>query len=194
MTIQTRPAEATRAEPIPGAPAIAARLAEIIAHLVKIIPAILLRDPRRVMLIFPLIQRIQRLRDRFARLMDRIAAGRLFRPHRGAPRQAPPRDPLPRKRAWLLAALRHDGAMAGKWIGELLDRPDTRALLEAHPEAATILRPLCRMLDVETTALPCPAPSPKAPKAPKAPKPIPPPESPMRPPSQRHPGLRQKNA
>ena len=188
MTIQTRPAEATRSEPIPGAPAIAARLAEIVAFLFKTIPAMLLRDPRRVMFIFPLIQRIQRLRDRFARLMDRLAAGRPPRPHRGTPRKAPPRDQLPRKRAWLLAALRHEGGLAHLWLNELLDRPDTRALLEAHPEAARILRPLCRMLGVEHPALPCPAPKPRAPK------PIPAPEPPWRPTSLRHPGLRQKFA
>ena len=100
--------------------------------------------------------RIQRLANRFVRLVEKIEAGTLPPPRRpGAPRPRRPRPPpdparrLPRGHAWLVRLGRHEAANAGSLLGGLLADPDMAALLEAEPRRlGRVLRPLCRMLGV----------------------------------------------
>jgi hypothetical protein len=64
----------------------------------------------------------------------------------GKPRAA---DVLPREFGWVRRALPETGQFAGVLMYLLRD-PETAALVEKAPEAGRILRPLCRLLGVET--------------------------------------------
>ena len=62
----------------------------------------------------------------------------------------------PYRFGWLLPLMgpfRHDGVARGSQLQAILERPEVVALLIASPQAARILRPLCRMLAVDTSVL-----------------------------------------
>jgi hypothetical protein len=59
----------------------------------------------------------------------------------------------PRAFGWLVIAARHEAAVFGIQLRMILAQPEMVALLAATPQAARVLRPLCRMLAVETSLL-----------------------------------------
>ncbi len=140
----------------------------------------------------PVWNRVSRTRQRLARLLALLAAGRLPRPSRPrpdgvAPRKGgPPAPYIPRRRAWLVAIIGYRAAWGMANLDALLRDPITQALLAASPPEARkslgrTLRPLCRLLGVdlpqELSAPPRPEPASGTITArpAKPPKPAPPP-------------------
>jgi hypothetical protein len=132
---------------------------------------------------------ISRTSRRFERLLVRLAAGVQPRP-RPAPRppeaapaaapkpRATPRLRLPRRFAWLRAALGHNAGNLGSQIAFLLDESETAALVAASPQAQRLLRPLFNMLGVVAPACIPPLP-PRARKPRPRPEPRPRPVRPL---------------
>lgn len=175
----TRPVASLAA--IPG---VTARLAAILGALAALVARAFLNNPRHVACIVPLYTYIRRTACRFDRVMARLAAG--HRPSgattasRPAHRRATPRPPrlYPTNRFWLVTALRHEAAGYGSQLNHLLNEPETAALIAAAPQAARLLRPLCRMLGIAPAALQAP---PRRPPAAAAPRPAPRPRPPAAP-------------
>jgi len=87
----------------------------------------------------------------------------------GAPlADAPAR--LPRAHGWIIRRIPAAGPSAG-WLNALLQHDHTRAFVAAAPQAARLLRPLCRALAVDLPAWLQPPPRP--PRKPRAPRPRP---------------------
>ncbi len=99
------------------------------------------------------------------RMAARHAAGRLWRP---GPRVAPVSPGVtkvdrvrrqmdapiwPRSFGWLVQASGWQAAGYGVQLRAVLARPEMVALLVAAPQAVRVLRPLCRMLAIETSVL-----------------------------------------
>jgi hypothetical protein len=155
--------------PLAAIPDVTRRLAAILGALAALVARAFLKDIRHVACIVPLWNYIGRTARRFDRVMARLAAGQLHpatprartaRPP--SPRETTPRPPrgYPTNRDWLLAALRHEAAGYGSQLNHLLSEPETAALIAAAPQAARLLRPLCRMLGISPAAIrptPCPA-------------------------------------
>jgi hypothetical protein len=59
----------------------------------------------------------------------------------------------PARFGWLLRAAAHHAAVYNGQLRVILERPEMVELLVAAPQAARILRPVCRMLAVETSLL-----------------------------------------
>ena len=105
--------------------------------------------------------RLGDIRGRMERLAARFAAGRL---RRFVPR---PRAGCgvarsgaggagwvwPRRYGWLVRLVGYPAAGYGSQLRAVLEAPEMVALLQAAPQAVRILRPLCRMLAVETPVL-----------------------------------------
>ena len=145
------------AAPLPAdlraaAPGVARRLGVILAALAALVARALLRHPIRAALTVPLWTRLTRAARRFDRLMARLAAGTPSRRARSG--RSGPRAALPSGHAWLVVALRHEAAAFASQLDHLLAEPATAALLAASPQAASILRPICRMLGLRPAALP----------------------------------------
>ncbi len=150
-------------------------------------PALVARNQARTALLVRLWSYVGRTAARFERLVARWQAGTLPtprppRPGRPAPRAARPR--LPTARAWVVHALGYQAANKAGGLAHLLARPDLAELLAAAPQAARLLRPLCRMLGVtppltpgaarpaiRTPTTPSPAAPPPGPSAPQGPAP-----------------------
>ena len=141
--------------------------------------------------------RIARMVRRLDHLALRWQANTLPKPRPSRPRAkcARPAQParLPSGRYWLIRALQPT-AQFTPHIEAFLARPDTRALVEAAPQAGRILRPLCRGYGIELPswlALPeRPAPPPRVRTKPRPLQPCPlqscplqsyPPPTPFRP-------------
>ena len=144
--------------PIPAtlratAPGLARQLGVILAALAALVARVFLRDPRHVALIIPLWTRLTRAARRFDRLMARLAAGTPSKPRQPGRSGSRP-VPLPTGNGWLRLALRHEGAACATQLDHLLAAPETAALLAQFPQAARILRPICRMLGLRVLALP----------------------------------------
>jgi hypothetical protein len=60
---------------------------------------------------------------------------------------------LPCRFAWLVREVGWEAAGFGCQLRALLERPEMVAFLAACPQAARVLRPVCRMLAIETTVL-----------------------------------------
>jgi hypothetical protein len=96
---------------------------------------------------------------RMERMVARFRAGRLWR--RGAPvagvaargRRGAAGRVWPVRFGWLVRAAGWEAAGFGSQLRAVLAEPEMVALLEAVPQAARVLRPLCRMLAVETSVL-----------------------------------------
>jgi hypothetical protein len=167
------------AELLAAIPGITAHLASILGNLAALIARAFLKHPVHVVHIVPLWNYIGRIARRFTRTMDRLAEGKLRahtpRPNRTPATAAQPRKPrgYPTTHAWLRATLAHEANAYGSQLAHLLDQPETKALLAAAPQAARLLRPLCRYLGIEPDAIRRP-PRPPAPKAPHPAKPEPP--------------------
>jgi hypothetical protein len=124
---------------------------------------------------------------RFAAIAARAEAGTLRppRPHTTPPgtpkpddrpkRLPPPRNPLPQGFAWLVRMIQVT-AQSGGHLQYFLSQPEVIAFLEAAPQAARLLRPLCRALAFHPDPALMPPPNrPARPRPPKPPKPPRPP-------------------
>ena len=103
-----------------------------------------------------------RVCSRLERLEARFLAGTLRRvgPRVGGAVERPARVKVeriwPYRFGWLLPLMgpfRHDGVARGSQLQAILERPEVVALLIAAPQAARILRPLCRMLAIDASVL-----------------------------------------
>ncbi len=139
----------------------------------------------------PLWNRISRSRQRLARLLAHLVAGRL--PRIRAPRvqtrpATPPAEPngaaimpVPARRLWLVIKLGYHAAGFGSQLNTLLHVPGVAETLAASPGAVRTLRPLCRLLGVD---LP---PALRMPPRPEKPRPVV--ASPVRPPRPPRPAM-----
>jgi len=105
-----------------------------------------------------LFRRLGEITTKIERLMARFQAGRLWR--RGPQRCAGVRKAAqkgvrmwPRRFGWLVQAASYQAAGFGAQLRETLQQPEMIELLKATPQAARILRPVCRMLAVEAHLL-----------------------------------------
>jgi hypothetical protein len=114
-------------------------------------------------LILLLHRRLGGICGQMERLSQRFLAGRLWR--RGARLAAGARAAadcgpgsvasltFPYRFGWLVRLMAYRAAVYGGQLREILGQPEMVELLIAAPQAARILRPLCRMLAVETSLL-----------------------------------------
>ena len=116
--------------------------------------------------------RICRLRNRFTRLMLLWERGQLPTPRPRAKRPSQPHPKpelrLPTGKMWLVKLVPFTAENIGHIEG-LLNDPDIKALVAAHPQAGRILRPWARMFGIalpDHLKLP-----PRAPRKPRPPKP-----------------------
>jgi hypothetical protein len=145
---------------------LARRVGLIVAGLAAVVAHRFLKDPRFASLIIPLWTRLNRAAGRFQRLMTRIAANRLAKPgpsraHRPRPETARP-PALPAGHAWLIRALGYEAAAYACQLEYLLSEPGVAEFLAAYPAAGRILRPLGRMLGLNSPALRPTTPKPRA--------------------------------
>jgi hypothetical protein len=136
------------------APDFARRLGLILTTLAALIARHFLREPALAALIVPLWRRLNRATRRFERLMVRLAAGRLPKPHRSGP-GGPHRSAgaLPKGRGWLVRALGPEAAACAMQLETLLAEPAAAELVVVAPTARRILRPIARMLAIGAFAL-----------------------------------------
>ncbi len=114
-------------------------------------------------LVLLLYQRLGGICGRMERLVARFHAGRLWRVSArkvsvrpvevDARKRVAPVQVLPRRFAWLVRLAAYQAAGYGSQLRAVLETPEMVALLVAAPQAVRILRPLCRMLAVETSVL-----------------------------------------
>jgi len=135
-------------------PALADRLAPIIAGLCRAVASRAAADRALAPLLVLVWSRLRRMAARFACLAGRADAG--APPSRGVPRPSGPRPFGSRERlhpglpggfAWLVRLV-PEAACHGAQLQHLLSDPGVAALLAATPRAGRVLRPLCRMLGV----------------------------------------------
>ena len=167
------------------APDFAGRFGRILAGLARLVAAGFLRNPRLVLLIVPLWNRLNRAARRCERLMAHVAAGHLPRPHKPGPGGPRPGGPaLPTGRGWLARELGSEGACHASQMQALLAEPAVVELLSFAPTANRIVNPILRMLGIgpftprQRPVRPAPAPPPPpvavpppAPARPRAPAP-----------------------
>lgn len=118
---------------------------------------------RRVLghvLVFLLYARLSDICLRMERLAARFMAGRLglvgarMSVGRVTLREAADVARIwPRQFGWLVRLAGYEAAGFGSQLREILQTPAMMALLAASPQAARLLRPVCRMLAVETSLL-----------------------------------------
>ena len=130
--------------------------------------------------------RLTRMALRLDRLTQRWQAGtlptpRLPRPHAAAPKSSRPKPiAVPKSHLWLVRLVQPTAQFIVP-VEIFLANPETRALVEAAPQAGRILRPLCRALGIAPPDwLRLPA-RPPAPRKSRAKPPRPEPATPYRP-------------
>jgi hypothetical protein len=114
-------------------------------------------------LVMLLYRRLGDICGKMERLSQRFQAGRLWRPgpravaaervEAEAELRAVALPVWPRRFGWLVRLASYHAAGYGSQLRVILGQPEMVALLVAAPQAARILRPLCRMLAVETSLL-----------------------------------------
>ncbi len=112
-------------------------------------------------LVLLLYRRLGQIGLRMERLVARFQAGRLRVPGVRTVVDAPvvraKREGgvriWPHAFGWLVRAAAWEAAGFGSQLRAVLEQPEMVALLTAAPQAARVLRPLCRMLAVETSLL-----------------------------------------
>jgi len=114
-------------------------------------------------LVLLLYRRLGGICEKMERLASRLQAGGIWRvaTRRVAvagsaadrPARAEATQQWPRQFGWLVRAASYHAAVYGIQLRAILGQPEMVALLLAVPQAARILRPLCRMLAVETSLL-----------------------------------------
>ena len=138
----------------------------IMERLCQIVAAQSYRERMAAPLILLIWTRLRRLAARFAALAARVRAGTLRSraPARRAasrpasPPASPPPPRLPNDFAWLVRLVGWEAAGCGSQLQHLLSDPEFAALIAAAPQMGRLLRPLCRMLGVDASALPPPLP------------------------------------
>ena len=163
------------------APETARALSDIIARLITFLATYLTRLPHRRLIASALHNRLNRISRRFARLMALTSAGKSPPIRAQKPRARKPREPhlprlsdvyIPRAHGWLLRDLTHHGGLITQLLETLLNEAETIALLQATPQAAKLLRPLCHILAVNAPAvIPPRAPKPRKPRTRRPPDP-----------------------
>ena len=143
------------------APGIAARVALILRGLATLVAARPFRRPNFVPQINSLWSLLMRAAGRIELLMANLAAGRLRKsgpranpnpspdPTPRPPCTTPPPHRLPSEKAWLLRELLHEAAYFRAHLETLFAEPGIADLLATAPQAARILRPICRMLGLD---------------------------------------------
>ena len=122
-----------------------------------------------------LYRRISAISGRIERMLTRFRAGRLWRISQRKARVgafACGERTLPRRFGWLVMAGGHRAAGFGAQLQAVLAVPEMVALLAAAPEAARLLRPLCRALAMEIPGFPVAPRKPRT-KRPRKPRPKP---------------------
>ena len=124
-----------------------------------------------------LYNRISRILGRIERMLLRFRAGRLWRRSAraarvGAIRKANCTLQLPRRYGWLVRIGGYRAAGFGSQLQTVLATPEMAELLAASPQAARVLRPLCRALAVEIPGWPAAPRKPRT-KRPRKPRPKP---------------------
>lgn len=177
---QSDPAPSELAPPGMTLAELALRLDTILAFVLRLIAA----QSRIIGVItVPLWNRISRSRQRLARLLAHLAAGRLPRiraPRRTTPPAGPRSEPngaavmpIPSRPLWLVIKLGYQAAGLGSHLTYLLQAPGVAEVLASSPGAARTLRPLCRLLGVNlppALQLPPRPRKPRPPNPPRAPK------------------------
>ena len=87
-------------------------------------------------------------------------------PHPGTPLVDAPKR-LPEGHGWVVKRIPEAGPSAGA-LHDLLQQPHTRDFVQAAPQAARLLRPLCRMLAIDQPDWLKLPPRPRAPRKPRA--------------------------
>ncbi|MDR3525146.1 MAG: hypothetical protein P4L66_13710 [Acetobacteraceae bacterium] len=105
-----------------------------------------------------LYRRLGDIAATFERLVARFQAGRVQVPgpraHAGIGRAGKTgRRIWPGRFAWLVRAASYQAAGYGCQLRHILEQPEMVELLKATPQAARILRPVCRMLAIERAVL-----------------------------------------
>jgi len=105
-----------------------------------------------------LYRRLGEICGKIERLVVRFQAGRLWvRARRAVPgvRRAGKTGARiwPGRFAWLVRAAGYQAAGYGCQLRHILEQPEMVELLKASPQAARLLRPMCRMLAIETALL-----------------------------------------
>ena len=123
-----------------------------------------------------LITYLNRLAQRFTRLMERMARGPLPPPRPRAPRPHVPRQrtSLPAGHLWLVRAIPNEAAAYAGQIAHLLSQPGMAALA-AQPRARRMLARLCRILGITLPPAAAARPAPGAAPPPADPRPCRPP-------------------
>ena len=158
---------------IPPLRAPAERFATILQWLTRAVMAQMGGERLPLPLIALIVDRIRRIKQRFAYLADRLRDGLYIPRHRTtAPRRRPgqarPQNPLPQKFGWLLKLVPEAVGYRSQ-LENLLRDPEMAALLAAAPTAMRRpLRSLCRMLGLSPPPV---LPLPPRPKPPPAPSP-----------------------
>ena len=134
--------------------------------------------------------RLERMANRLTRLYDRWQTNTLPTPRKATQRpktlrtpppqipelpapgmplvDAPPR--LPRGHGWVTRRIPEAGPSAGA-LHDLLQAANIRDFVQAAPQAARLLRPLCRALGIDQPAWLKLPPRPRTPRKPRPPKP-----------------------
>ena len=134
------------------APELARRLGVILLGLAGLVAWRFLKNPRMVGIIVPLWRRLTRIAGRFERVViraDKVRAVRTGRSSGGKARTAS----LPNGRGWLVRELGWEAAGYGSHLAHVLAGPEIQALIAAVPRVGRVLRPVCRMLGYELTAV-----------------------------------------
>ena len=112
-----------------------------------------------------LYRRLGEISGKIEWLVARFQAGRLWRcAHRaradksgaveaGGPLRAGVARIWPGQFAWLVRVAGYQAAGYGSQLRHILEQPEMVEFLKASPQAARILRPVCRMLAIETALL-----------------------------------------
>jgi len=105
-----------------------------------------------------LYRRLGQICQKIERLVARFQAGRLWQRKPGARAGARSATKMgaqiwPGQFAWLVRKAGYQAAGYGCQLEHILGQPEMVALLKATPQAARILRPVCRMLGIETSFL-----------------------------------------
>ncbi len=134
--------------------------------------------------------RLHRLGNRLTRLYERWQTNTLPTPRKPTQRPKTPRTPppqipelpapgmplvdapmrLPQGRGWITRRIPEAGPSAGH-LHDLLQQPNTQDFVQAAPQAARLLRPLCHALGVDQPTWLQRPPRPRKPRKPRAPKP-----------------------
>ena len=134
------------------APELARRLGVILLGLAGLVAWRFLKNPRMVGVIVPLWRRLTHIAGRFERVVIRADKVRAVRTGRSASARTQTAS-LPNGRGWLVRELGWEVAGYGGHLAHLLAAPEMQALIAAVPGVGRVLRPVCRMLGYELTAV-----------------------------------------